>query len=87
GSFLVYIIAIRLFLNHSPSEWFSLYKKRRRLFSKSAAFAGAQKAGDALLTSPAFCAVVHLFVPPRFPLPLKTLILLVFSMFSYGNAL
>ena len=62
-------------------------KKRRRLFSKSAAFAGAQKAGDALLTSPAFCAVVHLFVPPRFPLPLKTLILLGFPMFSYGNAL
>ena len=62
-------------------------KKRRRLFSKSAAFAGAQKAGDALLTSPALCVVVHLFVPPRFPLPLKTLILLGFSMFSYGNAL
>ncbi|NCE65951.1 hypothetical protein D1159_15530, partial [Pseudoflavonifractor sp. 524-17] len=25
--------------------------------------------------------------PPRFPLPLKTLILLGFLMFSYGNAL
>ncbi len=30
GSFSVYIIAIRLLLNHSPSEWFSLYKKRDR---------------------------------------------------------
>ena len=27
GSFSVYIIAIRLLLNHSPSEWFSSYKK------------------------------------------------------------
>jgi len=27
GSFAVYIIAIRLLLNHSPSEWFSSYKK------------------------------------------------------------
>ena len=27
GSFFVYIFAIRLLLNHSPSEWFSLYKK------------------------------------------------------------
>ena len=26
GSFSVYIIAIRLLLNHSPSEWFSSYK-------------------------------------------------------------
>ena len=26
--FFVFIIATRLFLNHSPSEWFSLYKKR-----------------------------------------------------------
>ena len=25
--FFVYIIARRLFLNHSPSEWFSSYKK------------------------------------------------------------
>jgi len=28
-----------------------------------------------------------LFAPHRFPLPLKTLILLGFLMFSYGNAL
>ena len=27
GVLLVYIIAIRLLLNHSPSEWFSAYKK------------------------------------------------------------
>lgn len=27
GSFFVYIIAIRLLLNHSPSEWFSDYNK------------------------------------------------------------
>ena len=26
GSFSVYIIATRLLLNHSPSEWFSEYK-------------------------------------------------------------
>ena len=26
--FFVFIIASRLLLNHSPSEWFSLYKKR-----------------------------------------------------------
>ncbi len=26
--FFAFIIATRLFLNHSPSEWFSLYKKR-----------------------------------------------------------
>ena len=25
--FFVFIIAIRLLLNHSPSEWFSVYKK------------------------------------------------------------
>lgn len=33
--FFVFIIATRLLWNHSPSEWFSLYKKRdvsRRLF-------------------------------------------------------
>jgi len=27
GSFSVYIIGISLPLNHSPSEWFSSYKK------------------------------------------------------------
>ena len=27
GVFVVIIIAIRLLLNHSPSEWFSAYKK------------------------------------------------------------
>jgi hypothetical protein len=43
--------------------------------------------GGVLSTSPVFCAVVHLFAPPRIPLPLKTFILLGFSMFSYGNAL
>ena len=26
----VFIIAIRFLLNHSPSEWFSVYKRRRR---------------------------------------------------------
>ena len=30
GSLLVYVIAIRLLLNHSPSEWFSLYNKECR---------------------------------------------------------
>ena len=35
GSFLVYIIAIRLFLNHSPSEWFSGYKKDRSFSLRS----------------------------------------------------
>ena len=29
GSFSVYIIATRLLLNHSPSEWFSYTKKRK----------------------------------------------------------
>lgn len=33
--FFVFMIASRLFLNHSPSEWFSLYKKHRRRFSVS----------------------------------------------------
>ena len=27
--FFVFIIATRLLWNHSPSEWFSLYKNRR----------------------------------------------------------
>lgn len=27
--FFVFMIASRLFLNHSPSEWFSLYNDRR----------------------------------------------------------
>ena len=36
GSFLVYIIAIRFLLNHSPSEWFSLYKKRPGRISRGA---------------------------------------------------
>jgi hypothetical protein len=29
--------------------------------------------GGVLPTSPAFCAVVHLFAPPRFPPPLKNI--------------
>ena len=28
--FFVFIIAIRLLLNHSPSEWFSVYNKKAR---------------------------------------------------------
>ena len=35
--FFVFIIATRLLWNHSPSEWFSLYKNVPRLF------AGGQK--------------------------------------------
>ena len=31
GVFVVIIIAIRLLLNHSPSEWFSVYKKTAAL--------------------------------------------------------
>ena len=30
--FFVFMIASRLFLNHSPSEWFSLYKKTQETF-------------------------------------------------------
>lgn len=33
--FFVFMIASRLFLNHSPSEWFSLYKKTQETFSVS----------------------------------------------------
>ena len=48
-------------------------KKRHRLFSKSAALAGAQKRAVSCRHRPFFCAVVHLFAPPRFPLPLKNI--------------
>ena len=30
-----YIIGFRLLLNHSPSEWFSLYKKTLTFYSQS----------------------------------------------------
>ena len=41
--FFVFIIATRLFLNHSPSEWFSLYKKRPQYqIGKAALFRGAE---------------------------------------------
>ena len=43
--FFVFIIATRLLWNHSPSEWFSLYKKivRRKGNSADDFFAGEQQ--------------------------------------------
>ena len=62
-------------------------EKTPQTFFKICGVRRGAETGGVLPTSPVFCAVVHLFVPPRFPLPLKTLILLGFLMFSYGNTL
>ena len=50
----------------------ALNKKRRRLFIICGIGRDAET-GDVLPTSPVFCAVVHLFAPPHFPLSLKNI--------------
>ena len=53
--FFVFIIATRLLWNHSPSEWFSLYKKivRRKGNSADDSFAGGSSHAQAI------CVVSH----------------------------
>jgi hypothetical protein len=49
------------------------HEKTPQTFFKICGVSRGAETGGVLPTSPVFCAVVHLFAPPRFPLPLKNI--------------
>jgi hypothetical protein len=49
------------------------HEKTPQTFFKICGVRRGAETGGVLPTSPVFCAVVHLFALPRFPLPLKSI--------------